>query len=184
MFKERSMKRICLDIGCGLKKKEGCIGIDLIKTESVDIIAVAENLPFKDNSVDAIYTRHTLEHVSDFEKAIKEIWRVSKPGAVIEIIVPFWAHHSANHPLHKRFFNRFSFDDYSIQKKDKTFVVDTKVKFFIEEIKYAFQIKRFPFSIFYKILEKMANLYYNTYESTFANIFPAYEIYFRQRVIK
>jgi len=59
-----------------------------------------------------------------------------------------------------------------------------EVKFLVEEIKYKFQIKRFPFSIIYKILEKLVNKYYNTYESTFANIFPAYEIYFKLRVIK
>jgi len=178
------MTEVKLDIGCGLKKREGFLGIDIVRTESVDIIAKVENLPFKDSSVDVIYTRHTLEHVDDFEKAVKEMWRVFKPNAIIEIIVPFWAHHYAHYPLHKRFFNRFSFDEYSVQKVDKTFIVDMDVKFLVEEIKYKFQIKRFPFSIFYKILEKLANKYYNTYESTFANIFPACEIYFKLRVIK
>ena len=178
------MAKIKLDIGCGLRKREGYLGVDIIKVEEVDVIAKAENLPFKDNSIDAIYTRHTLEHVDDFEKAVKEMWRVCKPNAIIEVIVPFWAHHAAHHPLHKWFFNRYSFDDYSVQKKNKTFIADPKVKFFIEEIRYNFQKKRFPFSIIIKIIEKLANKYYNTYESMFANIFPAYEIYFRLRVIK
>ena len=178
------MTEVKLDIGCGLKKREGFLGIDIVRTESVDIIAKVENLPFKDSSVDVIYTRHTLEHVDDFEKAVKEMWRISKPNAIIEIIVPFWAHHRAHYPFHKRFFDRFSFDVYSVQKENKTFVADPEVRFFIEKIRYKFQIKRFPFSYFYRILEKLANKYYNTYESTFANIFPAYEIYFKLRVIK
>ena len=95
-----------------------------------------------------------------------------------------WNDKSAHHPLHKWFFNRFSFNDYSVQKEDKTFVIDPEVRFFIEEIRYRFQIKRFPFSIFYKIFENLSNKYYNTYESTFASILPAYEIYFRLRVVK
>jgi len=123
------MTEVKLDIGCGLKKREGFLGIDIVRTESVN------NLPFRDSSIDVIYTRHTLEHVDNFEKAVKEMWRVSKPNAIIEIIVPFLAHHYAHYPLHKRFFNRFSFDE-------------------------------------------------NTYKSTFANIFPACEIYFKLRVIK
>jgi len=172
-----------LDIGCGLKKKEGYVGIDIIKVEGVDVLARAENLPFRDDSINGIYTRHTLEHVDDFEKTVRELWRVCKPSSIIEVIVPFWAHHSANHPLHKWFFNHYSFDDYSAEK-NRTFIPDYDVCFSVKRIKYNFQIKRFPISLFYKMLEKLANKYYNTYESTFANIFPAYEIYFKLEVIK
>jgi len=173
----------CLDIGCGLKKKDKYIGIDPIKTEVVDIVARVENLPFKNSTIDKIYSRHTLEHVDDFEKAIGEMWRVSKPNATIEIIVPFWAHSVANHPTHRRFFNYYSFDEYSLQNS-KRWIPDKDIKFKIEKREYKFQKRRFPFSVFYTIIEKLANKYYNSYESTFANIFPAYEIYFKLRVIK
>ncbi|UZE92304.1 MAG: class I SAM-dependent methyltransferase [Methanosarcinales archaeon] len=176
---------VCLNIGCGLRKKEGHIGVDIVKVEGIGVVARVENLPFKINSVDKIYTRHTLEHVSDFERAIKEMWRVCKPNAIVEIIVPFWAHSSAhNDPLHKRFFGYFSFDNYSIQKVDKTYIPNNAVKFYIEDRKYIFPRRRVPFSLLDALLEWFANKHYNTYESALANIFPAYEIYFKLRVVK
>ena len=50
----------------------------------------AIKLPFKDNSFDNIICSEVLEHIEDFEKVIKEIYRISKPGAKIGISVPRW----------------------------------------------------------------------------------------------
>ena len=48
-------------------------------------------LPYKDNSVDFIYTSHFLEHISkdDFILLISEIYRILKPGTgVFRIVMP------------------------------------------------------------------------------------------------
>ena len=50
----------------------------------------AINLPFQDNSFDNIICSEVLEHIEDFEEVIKEIYRISKPGAKIGISVPRW----------------------------------------------------------------------------------------------
>ncbi len=50
----------------------------------------ATKLPFKDNTFDSIICSEVLEHIEDFERVIKEIYRISKPGAKVGISVPRW----------------------------------------------------------------------------------------------
>lgn len=45
-------------------------------------------IKFKDNSFDYIYSMGTIEHVPDYDQAIKEIYRVLKPGGKAIIGVP------------------------------------------------------------------------------------------------
>ena len=49
----------------------------------------ALDLPFEDNEFDAIWTVFTLEHVPDPEKAMEELRRVGKPGAML-FFFPAW----------------------------------------------------------------------------------------------
>ena len=50
----------------------------------------AENLPFKDESFDAVINRAVLWTISNPEKAIAEWWRVLKPGGKLVIIDGTW----------------------------------------------------------------------------------------------
>jgi len=78
-----------LDIGCGRSKLKGTLGVDVAAVPGVDIVAdLSRVLPFADNSVDAIYTSHTLEHMPNLITAMEEIWRVCKDGALVNIWVP------------------------------------------------------------------------------------------------
>jgi SAM-dependent methyltransferase len=45
-------------------------------------------LPFPDESQDTVYTSHCLEHISDYRSAIREWFRVLKPGGHLIIVVP------------------------------------------------------------------------------------------------
>jgi SAM-dependent methyltransferase len=49
-----------------------------------------KKLPFKDESVDFIYTSHFLEHFKKFEaeKIVRDCFRVLKPGGTIRVTVP------------------------------------------------------------------------------------------------
>lgn len=47
-----------------------------------------EALPFADNSFDICYSTNVLEHVDDPQKVITEMVRVTKPGGIIQIVVP------------------------------------------------------------------------------------------------
>ncbi|HEX4617357.1 MAG TPA: methyltransferase domain-containing protein [Stellaceae bacterium] len=45
-------------------------------------------LPFPDESQDAVYSSHCLEHIKDYQNAIREWFRVVKIGGYLVIIVP------------------------------------------------------------------------------------------------
>jgi len=47
------------------------------------ICAEAENLPFKDNTFNFVYTSHVLEHIANIEKTLAEITRVGEAGLII-----------------------------------------------------------------------------------------------------
>lgn len=79
-----------LDIGCGEGPKKGNIGVDLRKTGSVDIVADARMLPFKDESFEHVYSSHLIEHFShqEVKQVLAEWVRVLKKQGVIEIRCP------------------------------------------------------------------------------------------------
>lgn len=80
---------IALDLGCGRTKFAGTIGVDIVPVPGVDVIAdLNGTLPFRTDSIDAIYTSHTLEHVESFIRTMEEIWRVCRNRARVHIWVP------------------------------------------------------------------------------------------------
>ena len=80
-------KMFKLDIGCGSNKREGYFGLDIGRSKGVDIVASVTNLPFRDSSVDEVFTRRCIQHVKDHENSTGEIYRVLKYGLIAEIIV-------------------------------------------------------------------------------------------------
>ena len=106
---------IALDLGCSKKKRPGCIGIDSSPNSDADIIRdIERGLPFSDQTVDAIYASHFLEHVRDLNFVMNECWRVLKIGGVMEISVPHRdAPESDWDPSHVRRFAEETFLYYS-----------------------------------------------------------------------
>ncbi len=58
------------------------------KCMPVDIVALGDQLPIPDNSVDFVISSHVIEHFYDPVKTIKEWLRVVKPGGYVYIIAP------------------------------------------------------------------------------------------------
>ncbi|ACN83052.1 class I SAM-dependent methyltransferase [Brachyspira hyodysenteriae] len=56
--------------------------------QDIDIISNGDDLPFKDNTVDFVFTSHVLEHFFDPIKALKEWYRVTKKDGYIFMIIP------------------------------------------------------------------------------------------------
>lgn len=54
----------------------------------VDIVAEGDDLPFKDNTFDYVISSHVIEHYFDPIKAMKEWYRIIKPGGYIFTIAP------------------------------------------------------------------------------------------------
>lgn len=87
-----------LDIGCGFKPwlalfPSGGVeytGVDADREASeADVAGRAEALPFGDSGFDAIICSEVLEHVWDLEKALSEIRRVARDGALLYVTTPF-----------------------------------------------------------------------------------------------
>lgn len=83
---------IKVELGCGLKKPEGYIGIDIRPFDGVDYILDLERdkLPFEDNSVDEFRAHHLFEHFTSkgLFWCIEECWRCLKPNGQFFIDVP------------------------------------------------------------------------------------------------
>jgi len=99
-----------LDIGCGLSKPGGFVGIDRMPLSDVDVVADLDfPLPFADNTFDLILASHSLEHVQDIIFTMKEIYRIARHGAQVCIVAPYYQQglNIAN-PYHKQNFNEHS----------------------------------------------------------------------------
>lgn len=81
---------IALNIGSGNSNiSDNVSNLDIFPYENVDLTCDIENMPIKDNTVDAIINIAVLEHVINPEKAIREIWRILKKGGIIFSFFPF-----------------------------------------------------------------------------------------------
>lgn len=105
-YEEKEEKLLKIDIGCGKNKQPDHIGLDRLKFPGVDHVLdlAKEKLPFKDNSVDEVYTSHFIEHLDAVERChmLNEIHRVLKTGCKCTLIVPYWASSRAyGDPTHK-----------------------------------------------------------------------------------
>ena len=92
-----------LNLGCGFNKKDGFINVDKFAVCEPDIVLDLELIPwqFKTDKVDEVIFNHSLEHIGGdtevFFGIIKELYRICKAGALIQINVP--------HPRHDNFLN-------------------------------------------------------------------------------
>ncbi|OCO99794.1 MULTISPECIES: methyltransferase domain-containing protein [unclassified Ensifer] len=82
---------ICLHLGSGAvpSADKRVISMDILPTETVDIVAEAECLPFKDNSLDYIESGAVFEHVVNPLQSIKEVRRTLKSGGEMFIDTAF-----------------------------------------------------------------------------------------------
>lgn len=102
---------IRVDLGCGLNKLPGSIGVDHLPLAGVDVVADLESpLPFDDSSIDEVYALHVLEHVDAPLRLVAEIHRVLRPGGDLVAEVP---HHSNPYahsdPTHRTQWGLYSF---------------------------------------------------------------------------
>lgn len=110
-------ERLRVDLGCGLRKPEGFIGVDIYPRPEVDIIAdLTQRFPFPDSSVDEVKAHDVIEHLPDRIHSMNEIWRICKPGATVDIVVPSTDGRGAfQDPTHVSFWNINSFMYYCVE---------------------------------------------------------------------
>lgn len=105
--KYNEQKLIALDLGCGQSKVPAdffeqnmqikinkVIGVDFVKGDGIDVVHDLTKIPFpfKDNSVDAIFSSHFIEHLDGFERAkfMDECYRILKMGGKMRFVHPYY----------------------------------------------------------------------------------------------
>ena len=79
-----------LNIGCGGKFFKEWNNLELYGGEDVVIHDIRRPLPYPDNSFDAVYHSHVLEHLNPEEgkSLLQEVRRVLKANGICRIVVP------------------------------------------------------------------------------------------------
>ena len=102
------------NLGAGKDIREGWDNQDCCVLPGINLLFNLDtpNWPIPDNTYDYIECRMILEHLSNWPAAMEEIWRISKPGAIVNIQVPFFpSMYIAIDPSHKAFnFSYLTFD--------------------------------------------------------------------------
>lgn len=93
--------------------------LDKVADYNPDIVGDIHELPLEDNSVDAIICVSILEHVEDPWKAMREMYRVLKPGGYLYLYVPFLFYYHPEKGYYEDFF-RFTRDGVKLLAKDFT----------------------------------------------------------------
>ena len=88
-----------LDLGSGTHRRApNVINLEIEATPTVDIVADGHNLPFPDNTFDAVISEAVLEHVRNPKQVVTEIHRVLKPDGYVCAAVPFLqGYHASPH---------------------------------------------------------------------------------------
>jgi hypothetical protein len=114
-------KKLKLDLACGQNKLKGFVGVDVVKKGTkadIEHDLLVTPWPFKDNSVDELYTSHFIEHIPHGSSALNnpffdffnEAWRVLKKGGTFKIIAPYYTSIRATQdPTHQRFISEMTF---------------------------------------------------------------------------
>jgi SAM-dependent methyltransferase len=167
-----------LDIGCGMSPINGYTGVDISDYGNNNIVAFNledipnKLLPFGSDSIDEILCYHTLEHVNNPMSVIKEFYRILKPGGKLVVKVPYFAHHTANVPIHKNYWS-FRSKMFFDESYHESMVGWKNVK-----VSYAWgsswkgDIISFPFEIIIKLIGV------DLYERFFCYVRPVFELRF------
>ncbi len=183
------------NFGCGSKPKKGYLNVDFIKMPGVDFICNLNKLPypFKTGQFDEILIEHTLEHLDDVVEVMQELWRISKPGGIIKIAVPYYASQLSFKDLtHKHFFTYYAFDNWDIVNDERKHYVTTmgkKMRFRhrrrkIYIYKPSASVKSELTNVILYPFQRFIDVFPTFYERFLFFYLPALEIYYELEVVK
>ncbi|MBA4191871.1 MAG: methyltransferase type 11 [Planctomycetaceae bacterium] len=186
-------RKLRLNVGCGMRRLPGFYNVDHIALPGVDILADLEaplsELP--DNCVEAVYCRHTLEHVNHLLELIAELHRVTHPEGRLEVIVPHFSNpYGYSDPTHVRFFGLYSFfylADESDQPRRKVPNFYMKQRFRVENVRFNLLRTSFVDKLFRAVLQPLINRSVgglDWYERRLCRLLPVDDIHWILRPLK
>ncbi len=173
-----------LDLGCGLRKRSGAIGIDINPRSQADVIHDLNLFPypFPENHFDEIFCGNIIEHLDDFLKVMEELHRIAKSSALVTVVVPFYSHQQAHtDPTHRHFFGVHSFDYFVGGTANAGFRYST-AQFTLLSVEFEKGLTQRHW--FDRIVVAFANRRKDLYENRLANLFPLRNLTFELRVVK
>jgi len=114
----------CLNFGSGIDYKysdpaKGVEWVNLDNNPSYPVEVLYDftqfPYPFPDNEFDMVLLSHVFEHIDPNIniQVLEELYRICKPGAIIQIKCPHYSHFSAFGDLtHKKYFSSYAFENF------------------------------------------------------------------------
>ncbi len=148
--------RRVLDVGCGVNKYPGAVGIDRIPGTRADVLCDLDHFPypFRDASFGCVRAIHVIEHVSDVIRTMEEFHRLTGPGGRVIIVTPHYTDFSSFcDPTHRWHLNSFSFRyfgennagfGYYSRRRFREISVRVRLLAFWRWLGFEFLVNRFP----------------------------------------
>jgi predicted SAM-dependent methyltransferase len=167
-----------IELGCGKRKNDGWLGVDIRKTPLVDIVMDLDQMNWElpSNHFKIVRALDIFEHLNNPINFMEEIWRICKNGAIVIIRGPHKSSLNWDDPTHKRLMGRYVFEHFITQSEKS---ITTKAKFKIIRINYTFDNFNKIFGNFF--VKRWPFLYEHGFPS---RIFPAENIEFVLKVEK
>ena len=97
-----------LNLGCGEKKREGYVNVDMYGSPDIQVDLSQFPWPFESDSADEVFSEHFLEHVIDYDETIQEMHRILKPKGILHFKVPHFRNPMTPWHLHKQQFSTYT----------------------------------------------------------------------------
>jgi len=180
-----------LHIGCGTKYLEGWLNIDNLRgTPDKKIDLEKFPWPLPSDYFEEVYCSHVLEHLSDVQKTMDEIWRCCAQGAIVMIKVPHFSSMAAPSPFHKHSFNSQAMNYFSRGEekygKANFRILSTRIFWYPDDAEYvSHSSKRKIASLVGKFLDFFINLNRSFFERVWLYyVGGAFEIEWKLKVEK
>lgn len=180
------MDNLKLDIGCGISKREGFLGIDILPLAGVDLVHDLNKFPypFENNIACEIWLDNVLEHLEKPLTVLEELYRIAKNHAKITIAVPYFrSFYAYIDPTHRNFFSVEYFNYFDPAHAFCQKYQYSKVRFGVRKIEFDREWKG-KMRLTHRMLVRLAERYPSGYEAKLSHMFPLNSLTFQLEVLK
>lgn len=170
-----------LDIGCGNRKRAGSIGLDINPATDADVVHDLNEFPypFEDSSFDEVHADNVIEHLDSVLAVMEEIHRISRPGALVRIVVPYFRSRWAwIDPTHQHAFTVDSFSYFDRTHVHSRLYNYSAARFDLERLVFNESIPG------KRAVRWLANRQPVRYEAKLSHLLPLDDLTFYLRVVK